>query len=71
MLKDILQETGYQVADAVFIGDSIHDIQMANQLDMTSIAVNYGAAKPQVLAAENPTYQVDTPEQLIKLLTAG
>ncbi|HAO59389.1 MAG TPA: phosphoglycolate phosphatase [Psychrobacter sp.] len=71
MLKDILQETGYQVADAVFIGDSIHDIQMANQLGMTSIAVNYGAAKPQVLAAENPTYQVDTPEQLIKLLTAG
>lgn len=70
MLQDILQETGYQVADAVFVGDSIHDIQMANQLNMTSIAVNYGAANAQVLSAESPTYQVDTPSQLVKLLTA-
>ena len=34
MLRDILQETGYQVADAVFVGDSIHDIRMANQLNI-------------------------------------
>lgn len=71
MLLDILQETGHQVSDAVFIGDSIHDIQMANQLGMTSIAVNYGAANGTVLAAENPTYQVDRPVQLIELLTAN
>lgn len=70
MLQDILQETGYKVADAVFVGDSIHDIRMANQLNMTSIAVNYGAANGQVLSAESPTYQVDTPSQLVKLLTA-
>lgn len=69
MLQDILQETGYQVADAVFVGDSIHDIRMANQLNMTSIAVNYGAANDQVLSAESPTYQVDTPSQLVELLT--
>lgn len=71
MLIDILQETEHQVADAVFVGDSIHDIQMANALEMTSIAVNYGAAKGAVLTAENPTYQVDSPAQLIELLTAS
>ena len=70
MLRDILQETGYQVADAVFVGDSIHDIRMANQLNMTSIAVNYGAANTEVLSSESPTYQVDTPSQLVELLTA-
>ena len=70
MLQDILQETGYQVADAVFVGDSIHDIRMANQLNMTSIAVNYGAANAEVLSSESPTYQVDTPSQLVELLTA-
>lgn len=70
MLIDILEETGYSVTDAVFIGDSIHDIQMAKALDMTSIAVNYGAATAETLAAENPTYQVETPQQLIELLTA-
>ena len=42
MLTDILQYTKQQISDAVFIGDSIYDIQMANSLGMTSIAVNYG-----------------------------
>lgn len=70
MLIDILQETGDEVKDAVFIGDSIHDIQMAKALNMTSIAVNYGAATAEVLAAEQPTYQVETPQQLIELLTS-
>ncbi|PNK60280.1 HAD family hydrolase [Psychrobacter sp. FDAARGOS_221] len=71
MLLDILQETGFDVADALFVGDSIHDIQMAKALGMTSIAVNYGAATAATLAAEQPTYQVDTPLQLIDLLLAA
>ncbi|WP_296402559.1 HAD-IA family hydrolase [Psychrobacter sp.] len=70
MLLDILQETGHEVSDSVFVGDSIHDIQMANKLNMMSIAVNYGAADHDILAAENPTFHVDTPSQLIELLTA-
>lgn len=48
MLIDILQETNYKVSETVFIGDSIHDIQMAKVLDMTSIAVSYGAVSREV-----------------------
>ena len=69
MLLDVLQETGHSITDAVFIGDSIHDIQMAKALGMTSIAVNYGAATAAVLSAENPTYQLASPQELIDLLT--
>ena len=68
MLTDILNYTQQQVSDAVFIGDSIYDIQMATQLGMTSIAVDYGTASSAELAAQHPTYQVDTPEALAKLL---
>ncbi|PYE40849.1 HAD-IA family hydrolase [Psychrobacter fozii] len=68
MLTDILNYTQQQVSDAVFIGDSIYDIQMATQLGMTSIAVDYGTASSAELAAQQPTYQVDTPEALAKLL---
>lgn len=68
MLSDILEHTQYKTADAVYIGDSIYDIQMANKLGMMSIAVNYGTADNDTLAAQNPTYQVDTPEQLAALL---
>ena len=68
MLTDILNYTQQQVSDAVFIGDSIYDIQMATQLGMTSIAVDYGTASSAELAAQQPTYQVDTPEALAKIL---
>lgn len=68
MLTDILDYTQQQVSNAVFIGDSIYDIQMATALGMTSIAVNYGAATSAELAEQNPTYQVDTPQALVDLL---
>jgi phosphoglycolate phosphatase len=68
MLTDILEYTQQQISNAVFIGDSIYDIQMATQLGMTSIAVNYGTASSDELAAQQPTYQVDTPQALVDLL---
>lgn len=68
MLSDILNDTQQPIANAVFIGDSIYDIQMATQLGMTSIAVNYGTASSAELAAQQPTYQVDTPQALADLL---
>ena len=68
MLIDILEYTQQQIANAVFIGDSIYDIQMATRLGMTSIAVDYGTASSAELAAQHPTYQVDTPEALAKIL---
>ena len=70
MLIEILHDTQQQVSDAVYIGDSIYDIQMANQLGMTSIAVDYGSAASHELAAQQPTYQVTTPQALVKLLGA-
>ena len=70
MLRDILDYTNQSISQAVFIGDSIYDIQMANRLGMTSIAVNYGTASSSELAAEQPTYQVDTPQELVALLCA-
>ena len=69
MLTDILVHTQQQTSQAVFVGDSIYDIQMANQLGMTSIAVNYGTASSAALAAQNPNYQVETPQDLVDLLT--
>ncbi len=70
MLSDILDYTKQSISQAVFIGDSIYDIQMANRLGMTSVAVNYGTASSSELAAEQPTYQVDTPQELVALLCA-
>ncbi len=69
MLTDILNHSQKSIAEAVYIGDSVYDIQMANQLGMTSVAVDYGSATSAELAAQNPTYQVATPEALVELLS--
>ncbi|WP_019520283.1 HAD family hydrolase [Faucicola boevrei] len=68
MLEQILAETGKTLADAVMIGDSVHDMRMANSIGMDSIAVSYGCEKAQVLAKENPTAVVDSVADLAKIL---
>lgn len=68
MLEKILRETSKTVEEAVFVGDSIHDIRMANALKMNSIAVSYGCEKSDVLAKENPTALVNSVKELEKIL---
>ncbi len=64
MLQAILSETGKTVEDAIFVGDSIHDIRMAKNINMDCIAVSYGCETAEILAKENPTLIVDSVEQL-------
>jgi len=50
MLKQIMSETGVQKEATVMIGDSIHDLEMALNAGISSIAVTCGAhAEPQLL----------------------
>lgn len=68
MLQEILAETGKTVSDAILVGDSVHDIRMANALKMDSIAVSYGCETADVLAKENPTAVVHSVSELQQLL---
>lgn len=68
MLIDILAETGKSVNEAVFIGDSVHDITMANAIGMQSIAVSFGCATAAVLASVKPTILVDSVAELADML---
>lgn len=64
MLEQILVETGTRIEDAVFIGDSIHDIRMAKNINMDCIAVSYGCETAEILAKEQPTKLVTTINEL-------
>lgn len=74
MLEQILAETGKTLDDAVMVGDSVHDIRMANavayagQTRMDSIAVSYGCETAEILAKENPTALVNSVAELAELL---
>lgn len=56
---------GIQPSEALFIGDSVFDMQCAGQAGIARIAVTYGAAPESALAAESPDMIVRSPEELL------
>lgn len=54
MLYEILDYTGVVKQRALFIGDSIHDMQMANNAGITAIAVTCGANSAEELHPFQP-----------------
>lgn len=59
MLYDILQELDTDVSQAVMIGDSLFDLEMANNAGMASIAVSYGLQDKERLLSYNPLICLD------------
>ena len=57
-----------QASAAVYIGDTVHDMQAAKAAGVQSIGVTWGAAGRDRLAAEAPTHLCDTPAELHRLL---
>lgn len=68
MLTQILAELGLQPEQAVMIGDSIHDLAMAQALAMPRIGVTWGVHDRALLAEHEPVAIVDTMAQLRQLL---
>lgn len=63
MLKEILTVTGVSVEQAVIIGDSSYDLEMAQRLGMPRIGVGYGVHSVEVLQQFQPlTIAKDVPE---------
>ncbi|MGY3900946.1 HAD family hydrolase [Aeromonas lusitana] len=68
MLTQILDELGLAPHQAVMIGDSIHDMAMAEALAMPRIGVTWGVHDRSRLAEHAPDAIVDTMSQLRQLL---
>ena len=63
-----LQELGYQETEAVFIGDSPHDINAGNSAGVVSIAALWGPFSRGQLQAANPAYFLDNISDLPALI---
>ncbi|MDM1706879.1 HAD-IA family hydrolase [Thiopseudomonas alkaliphila] len=59
MLHEILAYCGKTPAQAVMLGDSPFDLQMAHHAQIDSVAVSYGAQRLEVLLQEQPLYYID------------
>ncbi len=59
MLKQILQQFDLEVQDAVMVGDTEFDMQMAQNIDMDRVALSHGVHELERLQLFNPVQAFD------------
>ncbi len=64
MLLELCRELGQDKARTVMIGDTTHDLQMANNAGAAAVAVQYGAHPVTMLEECNPMYSAASVTQL-------
>lgn len=64
MLQELTRELGQDMRRTVMIGDTSHDLLMANNAGAAAVAVQYGAHPADQLAACAPLYSAATVGQL-------
>lgn len=70
MLHALFDETGLSARDAVMIGDTTHDLQLAENAGSAAIGVTYGAHPVALLQAHRPLTLVDSVSALRAYLEA-
>jgi len=54
----------------VYVGDEIRDIDAAKKTGIKVIAVGWGFNSPQALAAQNPNFLIEHPQELIEIMNS-
>ena len=54
----------------VYVGDEIRDIDAARKTGIKVIAVGWGFNSPQALAAQNPDFLIEHPQELIEIMNS-
>lgn len=68
MLNEIMQELRYRAEDAVMVGDTEYDMEMAKSVGMPRVAVSYGAHHVSRLTQYEPKLCIDVFSELTSLL---
>ena len=69
MLNQLMDRWGISPQQAVMIGDTVYDLQMAEQINMPRIGVSYGVHDKKVLVAHNPIHVVDDIKDLTHIFS--
>lgn len=68
MLLELMGELGVDAARTLMVGDTTHDLQMAQSAGVDALAVSFGAHPRAALLDCGPVDCVDTPEELARWL---
>ncbi|MCB1665594.1 MAG: HAD-IA family hydrolase [Pseudomonadales bacterium] len=70
MLEEILAHYGINARDAVMIGDTTYDLEMAERIGMPSIGVRWGVHEDDALLQHGPLTLVSSVAELQRVLSA-
>lgn len=68
LIKRILRQNQLDPRSTFYVGDETRDIEAAKKSGVRAIAVTWGFNSPQVLAAYQPDFLIQTPAQLLEIL---
>lgn len=68
MIDEIVAELGVSKQRTLMVGDSVHDLQMALNAQVTSVAVTCGAHSAEVLKQYRPLYCLSYPTELLDFI---
>jgi phosphoglycolate phosphatase len=69
-LKHVLKEEDVDRKDVIYIGDEARDIDACRKAKVPVIAVSWGFQRRDFLAGHDPTYIVDSPDEILDIVTA-
>jgi phosphoglycolate phosphatase len=64
---EAMKRLGVTAAEAVVVGDSTHDLEMASRAGVRSIAVTYGAQPDAVLRTTSPTWVANSFPEVVRI----
>ena len=67
-LRKLLRDQQLELANAIYIGDEMRDVQAAQSIGMRVVGVLWGFARAESLRELKPTAVAATPEDLLKVL---
>lgn len=68
MLSEILAFTGVKAENAIMVGDTSYDLEMAQNIAMPRVGVSYGVHSPEILHKFNPLSVVNDIAELHQFL---
>jgi phosphoglycolate phosphatase len=64
MLLHLMERVGVDPSETLMIGDTTHDLELARNAGVASLAVSYGAHEPEALARFDPLATMPSPLEL-------
>lgn len=69
ILKKVIKNAGIEMADAIYIGDEVRDIEACRKINLKIISVTWGFNGQNILSRFKPDYLVKTPAELMTALS--